>query len=90
MLTAFYLVALVLACNFTGLPLGEGILRLFKRERPVSLYASMTVGVLLIQLLEEVPYFGMLVLLVTAWIGLGAIILGSYQFSQELPGRSQT
>ncbi len=90
MLTAFYLVALVLACNFTGLPLGEGILRLFKREKPVSLYASMTVGVLLIQLLEEVPYFGMLVLLATAWIGLGAIILGSYRFSQELPGRSQT
>ena len=89
-LTAFYLVALVLACNFTGLPLGEGILRLFKKERPVSLYASMTVGVLLIQLLEEVPYFGMLVLLTTAWIGLGSVILGSYRLSQQLPGHGGT
>ncbi|MCI0405480.1 MAG: polymer-forming cytoskeletal protein [candidate division Zixibacteria bacterium] len=86
-LTAFYLVALVLACNFTGLPLGEGILRLFKKEGPLSLYASMTVGVLVIQLLEEVPYFGMLVLLATAWIGLGAVILGSYRLSRQLPGQ---
>ncbi|HLG94008.1 MAG TPA: polymer-forming cytoskeletal protein, partial [candidate division Zixibacteria bacterium] len=88
-LTAFYLVALVLACNFTGLPLGEGILRLFKKEGPISLYASMTVGVLLIQLLEEVPYFGMLVLFATVWIGLGTIILGSYRLSQQLPGQSK-
>jgi hypothetical protein len=50
----------------------------------------MTVGVLLIQLLEAVPYFGMLVLLATAWIGLGAVILGGYRFSQELPGQSHT
>ncbi|MGH8004459.1 MAG: bactofilin family protein [Limisphaerales bacterium] len=85
-LTALYLVALVLACNFSGPPLGEGILRLFKKEGPVSLYASMTVGVLIIQLLEEVPYFGMLVLLATSWIGLGAVILGSYRLSQQLPG----
>jgi hypothetical protein len=89
-LTAFYLVALILACNFTGLPLGEGVLRLFKKEGPISLYASMTVGVLVIQLLEEVPYFGMLVLFATAWIGLGAIILGSYRLSQQLPGESST
>jgi len=87
-LTAFYLVALVLACNFTGLPLGDGVLRLFRKDKPFSLYASMTVGVLLIQLLEEVPYFGMLVLLVTAWIGLGAIILGSYRLSIQLPAPS--
>lgn len=85
-LTAFYLVALVLACNFTGLPLGEGILRLFRKEGPISLYASMVVGVLVIQLLEEIPFFGMLVLLTTAWIGLGAVILGSYRLSQQLPG----
>lgn len=89
-LTAFYLVVLVLACNFTALPLGEGVLRLFKKEKPVSLYASMTAGVLLIQLLEEVPYFGMLVLLTTAWIGLGAVILGSYRLSQGLPGHGSS
>ena len=89
-LTAFYLVALVLACNFTGLPLGEGILRLFKKVGPVSPYASMTVGILVIQLLEEVPYFGMLVLLATAWIGMGAVILGSYRLSQQLPGQAGT
>ncbi len=87
-LAAFYLVALILACNFTAIPLGEGILRLFRKEGPVPLYASMTAGVLLIQILEEVPYFGMLVLLTTAWIGLGAIILGSYRFSQQLPSQS--
>ncbi len=86
-LAAFYLVALVLACNFTGLPLGEGVFRLFKKEGPISLYASMAVGVLLIQLLEEVPYFGMLVLLATAWIGLGAVILESYRLSRQLPGQ---
>ncbi len=89
-LTAFYLVGLVLACNFTGLPLGEGILRLFKKEGPISLYASMTVGVLLIQFLEEVPYFGMLVLLATAWVGLGAVILGSYRLSLQMPGHGSS
>jgi hypothetical protein len=46
----------------------------------------MTVGVLVIQLLEEIPFFGMLVLLATAWIGLGTVILGSYRLSQQLPG----
>ena len=88
--TAFYLVALVLACNFTGFPLGEGLLRLFKKEGLISPYVSMTVGVLVIQLLEEVPYFGTLLLLVTAWIGLGAIILGSYRLSLQLPGPAST
>lgn len=84
-LTAFYVVALFLSCNFTGLPVGEAVLRLFKKEGPVSPYAAMTVGVVLIQLLETVPYFGTLVLFVTAWIGLGAIILGASRLSAHLP-----
>jgi cytoskeletal protein CcmA (bactofilin family) len=84
-LTAFYVVALFLSCNFTGLPVGEAVLRLFKKEAPVSPYAAMTIGVVLIQLLETVPYFGTLVVFVTAWIGLGAIILGGSRLSAHLP-----
>ncbi len=84
-LTAFYVVALFLSCNFTGLPAGEAVLRLFKKEGPISPYAAMTVGVVLIQLLETVPYFGTLVVFVAAWIGLGAIILGGSRLSAHLP-----
>jgi cytoskeletal protein CcmA (bactofilin family) len=84
-LTAFYVVALFLSCNFTGLPAGESVLRLFKKEETVSPYAAMTVGVILIQLLETVPHFGMLVVFATAWIGLGSIILGGSRLSARLP-----
>lgn len=89
-LGGLYLMALFLSCNFTGLPLGESILRLFKKEGPFSPYASMTVGVLLIQLLEELPYFGVLVLFVTAWVALGMIIFGCYQLSRQLPEQKGT
>jgi len=87
-LTAFYVVALFLASNFTGLPFGEGILRLFKKQGPISPYLAMTVGVILIQLLETVPYFGTLVLLVAAWVGLGSILLGGYRLTEKLPAQT--
>jgi len=71
-----FLVALYLAKLPVALWIGSRLLRLAGRSDP-SPYLAIVLGVLLLYLAFELPYVGLLLKLVTTFLGLGTIVLAA-------------
>ncbi len=73
---------LYLSTIFVGIVVGMLILQSFNKPFEISLLA-LVVGLLVLHILFQVPYLGMVVRIVTLILGLGIIVLGSFKFLKE-------
>ncbi|MFQ6092597.1 MAG: hypothetical protein ACE5OR_07945 [bacterium] len=70
-----YLVAFYVAKIYTGMFIGDSVLRSLGHETP-SLYLSLLLGLALLYLLFNVPYIGWFIYLLAVMYGLGGVIAG--------------
>ena len=77
-----YAALLYLSTIFVGIVVGMLILRSFKTPFEVSLLA-LVIGLLILHVLFQVPYLGMVVRIVTLLLGLGIIVSGGIKFLKE-------
>ena len=79
---ALYITGVYLSTICVGIVIGMLILRVFQKPFHISL-AAMVVGLFVLHSMFIVPYFGMVVRLVTVILGLGMIVSGSLKYVRK-------
>jgi hypothetical protein len=80
LLAAVYAVALLIGYLITAFFIGERLVRLARRPAPAFWLRIVCLGValLLLWLLNNIPYAGGLAVLVALWLGIGAMVLQAF------------
>jgi len=69
------LFALIASIAFAGLTLGRALVELITKKPAAAWFWPMALGVFLIQLLGLIPYFGLILILLVAIVGVGGMYL---------------